>query len=938
MEEFHQMINIDWDASTKLEFLKTGLRTVVGECIKARNKKERDELDYIQKQLIQKMFPRRPLTLRGIEANKVEIDALFAKRDQIMESRSESLALKARTKWFYEGERSNKYFLNMLRKKNLRAEIDALEINSVITKDEEVIKNEVSSYYKNLYENGQEIDIDQSFYANIDVVPERVSAPLTMEITKDELYDTLKTCSDSAPGPDGIPYSYYKTLWYIFGDIIVDVWKESIAQNRLPPSHRSSILKLLPKHGKDLTKLTNWRPITLSNCDHKLITKCYARRLTKALQPYIHPNQMAYLPGKQMQDNLRIINIINKNCDDSIIAALDAKKAFDSVNHEYIRVTLRKYGLSSFVPIFDLLYTDQKVEIALNGDIIEGYKIGNGVKQGDSLILFIICIDPLIRNIESNTSINRIELGDNVLPKVVAYADDITCLTNSKRSVRYTFKEYERLSKSSGLMLNADKTEILDKTSSVYKLKSMNNFYEVRGLEEAKINGVVFHRDDRIMREKNYEMLVNKINVSLSQWRARPLSLLGKILIYKTFGLSQITYLLTVIELNEAQLKQIDRMYYNYLWGRDLGRQTFSNRISKYKLCLPITMGGFGMIDASKVIEGIRCRQLGKMFDTNYNHPLKNLILNENRAFTSKQCLNEYADLVAVKAQTVILKNFAQSLKKMTNDQIVSDILMLQQLGTVETVTMVKERKRDSIEMITLVHFMNCSNLRDIVIQCHRDGRLLRLCKKLLQSKFVRIVQLLTQRNIAIQPHNVNKVKLVNGTYKNIELVTSMEFRHLLQGNVQMATSRFRQNLDDHTLAEYFKQIKKLPNTRHKNTLLRVWNGDCLSNSRLLHLGIAYSNACPNCGEYDTPEHMLFDCVNSRRVWELLMDKIPRPTARSIMHYAIGINDSKTFLMVKAELLKYIMHFRDLDPEVKLRRALTYLKAVNKNNPVLANL
>jgi hypothetical protein len=270
--------------------------------------------------------------------------------------------------------------------------------------------------------------------------------------------------------------------------------------------------------------------------------------------------------------------------------------------------------------------------------------------------------------------------------------------------------------------------------------------------------------------------------------------------------------------------------------------------------------------------------------------------------------------------------------------QIVSDLLLLQQLGTVETVTMVKDRMIDSIEMVTLVHLLNCSNLRDIVMQCQQEGRLLRMCKKLLQAKFVRIIQLLTHRNIAIQPHSTNKVKLVNGMYKNIELVTSMEFRHLFQSKIQMINSRFRQNLDDHTLVEYFKQIKKLPNTRHKNTLLRVWNGDCLSNSRLLHLGLAYSNSCPNCGVYDTPEHMLFDCANSGRVWELLMDKIPKPATRSITHYAMGINDSKTHLMVKAELLKYIMHFRELDPEVKLRKALTYLKAVNKNNPILARL
>jgi hypothetical protein len=264
---------------------------------------------------------------------------------------------------------------------------------------------------------------------------------------------------------------------------------------------------------------------------NKLERKCYARRLTRVLQPYIHSNQTAYLPGKQIQDNLRIINIAYKNAATPIIAALDARKAFDSVRHDYIRRTLQEYGLTSFIPIFDLLYRDQQVDIAINGDVVKGYGIKNGVKQGDSLscILFILCMDPLIRNIEQNSYINRIDMGDSLLPKAIAYADDIMCLTQSKRSLRNVFKEYEHLSRASGLMLNADKTEVLDKTSSLYKFDYMNETYRVRGLSEAKINGICFHRDHEIMKEKNYIMLADKITRSLSSWRGRSLSLLGKI-------------------------------------------------------------------------------------------------------------------------------------------------------------------------------------------------------------------------------------------------------------------------------------------------------------------------------------------------------------------------------------------------------------------------
>jgi hypothetical protein len=46
--------------------------------------------------------------------------------------------------------------------------------------------------------------------------------------------------------------------------------------------------------------------ITLSKCDHNLTTKCFAKRLTQALKDKLQPNQTAYLPGKQIQDHLRL--------------------------------------------------------------------------------------------------------------------------------------------------------------------------------------------------------------------------------------------------------------------------------------------------------------------------------------------------------------------------------------------------------------------------------------------------------------------------------------------------------------------------------------------------------------------------------------------------------------------------------------------------------
>ena len=75
-----------------------------------------------------------------------------------------------------------------------------------------------------------------------------------------------------------------------------------------------------------------------------------------------------------------------------MLVSLDAEKAFDSVEHWYIKAILTKLGLVTLIPIFDLLYKEQIVEILLNGGKAGSNQIKNGVKQGDALscIIFIL--------------------------------------------------------------------------------------------------------------------------------------------------------------------------------------------------------------------------------------------------------------------------------------------------------------------------------------------------------------------------------------------------------------------------------------------------------------------------------------------------------------------------------------------------------------------
>jgi hypothetical protein len=135
-------------------------------------------------------------------------------------------------------------------------------------------------------------------------------------------------------------------------------------------------------------------------------------KLSKVLDSIIDPSQTAYVPGRSVADNLRANFYMKNHCEksniESVLILLDAKKAFDSVNHNYIEDTLKAYGFGKgFVNIFKILYKNITARILINGFQSESIRIERGVKQGDALscAIFIICIDPLLRNLNESKDI-----------------------------------------------------------------------------------------------------------------------------------------------------------------------------------------------------------------------------------------------------------------------------------------------------------------------------------------------------------------------------------------------------------------------------------------------------------------------------------------------------------------------------------------------------
>ena len=128
--------------------------------------------------------------------------------------------------------------------------------------------------------------------------------------------------------------------------------------------------KLLYKKGIR-EDIRNWRPISLSNCDIKILTKAFAERLRVVLPHIIDVDQTGCVKGRRIGHSIRLINDVFDELDiEGCILSTDKEKAFDRVEWRWLFYVLKKYGFGNyFINWILIMYKGMKSAIVTNGYI-----------------------------------------------------------------------------------------------------------------------------------------------------------------------------------------------------------------------------------------------------------------------------------------------------------------------------------------------------------------------------------------------------------------------------------------------------------------------------------------------------------------------------------------------------------------------------------------
>ena len=538
-----------------------------------------------------------------------QLDNLNADLNKILDFETKGLMIRSRTRWMEEGERSSKYFCNLEKRSCEKKCIYKIKNDN----DEDVftqtdIVKEIHHYFQALYSEkdlNNNFDMNEKFLSDIDIpkLNDDFHQMLDQPFSKKELYDSLVSMKQNkTPGYDGFPVEFYVVFWHDISDLLFNSYKFSIDNGAMSMSQRNGIITLLPKKDKDCLYIKNYRPISLLTVDYKIFAKMLANRLKKCIQKLIHPDQSGFLKGRNIGSNIRLIlDIIDYTDFNEIpgaILLLDIEKAFDSVNHDFLLQVLKHFNFGDqFISWIKTIYSCRKSYVINNGFLTDPIDIAKGIFQGCpvSPYLFLLIIETLAISVRQNKDIKGIPVNGSEC-KISLLADDSTCfLDGSYDSFNHLFNTLNSFAKSSGCKIN------LSKSNAVWigaKKGSQYFPFSDQGLtwksNQFKALGINFSINTRSLFNLNFKTKLNQIETTLNCWRARNLSLIGKICVIKTLLLPQLLYLffsVLCIKVPKKFFKDLDKVFYRFIWngGNDRVKRTYM--CNQYEYC------GLKMID-----------------------------------------------------------------------------------------------------------------------------------------------------------------------------------------------------------------------------------------------------------------------------------------------------------------------------------------------------
>ena len=594
------------------EFLKTRIKNfTISYCISKSNFKHNEakrleqRIDYIDSVLATRQDANLITERREC---KQELDDLYCQK-------AKGYQIRSRAAWVELGEKSTKYFLGLEKCRQQNNTIRSLkdQYGNVKLLDKDIL-NVASNFYESLYKTEEPSKRNVHKYID-DIELEKVLTEGDQQmcegdISYNECEQAVKDMKgNKSPGLDGICVEFYQTFWPLIGKLLVDVFNQCFHVGKLPQSQRVAVMSLIFKKG-DKDNISNYRPISLTNTDYRILAFILANRLQNVIGKVVSLDQGAYIKGRYMGYNTRLVSDIvdyyDKLNKPGIILSVDFSKAFDSLEWEFMFKTLKALNFGpSFIGWIQTIYNCPEACIKNNGYLSETFHLTRGIRQGCpvSSLLFILSVEMLAVNIRKCTSLKGFDFGVPQKPvKISQYADDLIAFLNNKDELSTILNILNKFGNLAGTKLNVSKCEALW-LGSLKQYQNNCTLFGIKWPKALRCLGLFFGHDEELTEKLNWLDKLDKIDQLLSLWSRRDLSLYGKVQIVKTLALSQVVHVASILPIPKTIQFQLNSMLYKFVWsGKD--------KVKRDKIIRPYDKGGLNMVDVESMFMALKAAWL----------------------------------------------------------------------------------------------------------------------------------------------------------------------------------------------------------------------------------------------------------------------------------------------------------------------------------------
>lgn len=381
-----------------------------------------------------------------------------------------------------------------------------------------------------------------------------------------EFKNVLNSVKDSAPGMDGIPYSFFTRASDVLLKYYLDLVNTIFDSGSVPDSWKSQFIIPILKPNKDPSDYKSYRPIALSSVLTKLAEHLIKNRLEWFLESnnLLAKSQYGFRKGKSTMDSLSIITTdirLSFSRNESVVGAfLDITAAYDNVQLPLLRNKLHELRIPKKLSNFIMnLLTERFLFFRCCDPSVSSPRIiWRGLPQGSVL-------SPILYNLytyDLETSIGYC--------RILQYADDILIYSSHKNieiaveNIALSLDKLHLWMVNHGLQLSAGKSNVVvftrKRTTPPIEIKINNSPIPIK--DSVKFLGFILDRKLNGMDHCNHVILRCERNLNIIRclsgvwWGAHPFVL--KIL-YNAIIRSVLDYGTFLLEpANKASLRKLD--------------------------------------------------------------------------------------------------------------------------------------------------------------------------------------------------------------------------------------------------------------------------------------------------------------------------------------------------------------------------------------------